>query len=140
MLKGRTVTLRPVLESDLDLFYEGLLDIENRGDYFPRSVSSQAVVKKRFAETGFWEKEEGTLLICDQAGQMLRHRVERRRPAEAEQVTYPPVEPVDLFHDGVEMLLGGGRFGMAPHQLRGGPEARQRVAEPVRHGIGVARH
>ena len=71
MLKGRTITLRPVLESDLDLFYENFLDIENRGDYYPQSVMSQAVVKKRFAETGFWEKDEGTLLICDQSGQMI---------------------------------------------------------------------
>ena len=66
MLKGRSITLRPVLESDLDLFYENYLDIENRGDYYPQGIMSQAVVKKRFAETGFWEKDEGSLLICDE--------------------------------------------------------------------------
>ena len=71
MLKGRTITLRPVLEADLDQFYDNYLQIENRGDYYPRSVMSQIALKKRFSESGFWEKDEGTLLICDETGQMI---------------------------------------------------------------------
>jgi RimJ/RimL family protein N-acetyltransferase len=71
MLKGRTITLRPVLEADLDKFYAYFVDIENRGDYYPRGIMSQTTIKKKFAESGFWEKDEGTLLICDETGQMI---------------------------------------------------------------------
>ena len=71
MLKGTTITLRPVLESDLDAFYAHYVDIGNRGDYYPRSIISETALKKRFAESGFWEKDEGTLLICDDTAQMI---------------------------------------------------------------------
>lgn len=33
MLKGRSITLRPVLETDLDQFYAYHMDLANRGDY-----------------------------------------------------------------------------------------------------------
>ena len=37
-------------------------------------------------------------------GRLSRHRVERRRPAEAEQVADAAVEPIHLLDDGVEVL------------------------------------
>ena len=42
--------------------------------------------------------------LVDQPRHALAHRMERRRPAEAEQVADAPVEPVDLLDDGVEVL------------------------------------
>ena len=39
------------------------LDIRNRGAYFPLGVVSEPVLERRFAENGFWERDEGTLLI-----------------------------------------------------------------------------
>lgn len=71
MLKGKTITLRPMFESDLDEFYSHYLDIANRGDYYPRGVSSEVTFKKRFRETGLWERDEGTLLIIGEAGHMI---------------------------------------------------------------------
>ena len=41
MLKGKSITLRPVRESDLDQLYAYHLDIGNRGDYYPRGALSQ---------------------------------------------------------------------------------------------------
>ncbi len=65
MLHGEHVTLRPVRESDLDALYSAHVDIRNRGAFFPLGVSSEPAFRRRFAETGFWEKKEGTLLIVD---------------------------------------------------------------------------
>jgi RimJ/RimL family protein N-acetyltransferase len=69
MLKGDTITLRPVLESDLDLLYRHHLDLANRGDYYPHGIVSQTTFKKRFHDTGNWEREEGTLLIVGDGGE-----------------------------------------------------------------------
>jgi [ribosomal protein S5]-alanine N-acetyltransferase len=71
MLKGRSITLRPVLEADLDQLYAYHLDIENRGDYLPRVIASEAEFKRKFHESGYWENDEGTLLIIGQTGQMI---------------------------------------------------------------------
>ena len=63
MLHGTKVTLRPAREADIDPMYAAHTEIGNRGPFFPLGVLSESVFKRRFAETGFWEKEEGTLLI-----------------------------------------------------------------------------
>lgn len=68
MLHGTRVTLRPVREADLDAMYAAHVDIANRGAFFPLGVLSQSAFRQRFAETGFWQKEEGTLLITAAAG------------------------------------------------------------------------
>jgi [ribosomal protein S5]-alanine N-acetyltransferase len=63
MLIGERVELRPIREADLPAFVSAHLDIRNRGAYFPLGVLSEPVLQQRFAETGFWGREEGTLLI-----------------------------------------------------------------------------
>ena len=63
MLLGERVQLRPVREADLPAFISAHTDISNRGAYFPLGVVSEPVLKKRFAENGFWDRTEGTLLI-----------------------------------------------------------------------------
>jgi RimJ/RimL family protein N-acetyltransferase len=63
MLKGQRVTLRQVREADLDAAYEAHVNIANRGAFFPLGVQSEPAFRKAFAETGWWQKEEGTLLI-----------------------------------------------------------------------------
>ena len=63
MLHGPHITLRPVREADLDTLYAAHADIRNRGDFFPLGVLSEPAFRRHFAETGFWEKEEGTLVI-----------------------------------------------------------------------------
>lgn len=73
MLKGNTITLRPVYAADLDQLYAFHLDIENRGEFFPRGVLAQPLFHKRFQESGFWNKEEGMLVIVSAHEQIVGH-------------------------------------------------------------------
>lgn len=73
MLKGNTITLRPVRDNDLDQLHAYHLDIDNRGDFFPRTIQSQPLFYKRFQESGFWENEYGMLVIASATGEMLGH-------------------------------------------------------------------
>lgn len=73
MLKGKSISLRPVRETDLDQLYTLHLDIDNRGGYFPRGVLSQPAFRKQFQETGYWTKEEGTLVMVSPKDEILGH-------------------------------------------------------------------
>jgi RimJ/RimL family protein N-acetyltransferase len=73
MLKGQSILLRPVRDSDLDQLYTYHTDIDNRGDFFPRGVLAQPTFRKRFQETGFWSKEEGMLVIVSPQDEILGH-------------------------------------------------------------------
>ena len=66
MIRGKKINLRVVQEKDLDTLFDLWSDIENRGDFFPISLSSESQFKQRFQETGFWDEEFGQLLIVDQ--------------------------------------------------------------------------
>jgi RimJ/RimL family protein N-acetyltransferase len=63
MLYGTRVSLRQIRESDLDALYDAHADIRNRGEFYPLGVQSEPAFRKTFADGGFWQKEEGTLLI-----------------------------------------------------------------------------
>ena len=63
MLHGDRITLRPIREADLDAAYTAHVNIANRGGFFPLGVMSEPAFHKMFAEGGFWEREQGTLLI-----------------------------------------------------------------------------
>jgi RimJ/RimL family protein N-acetyltransferase len=73
MLRGQRIILRPIREADLDAFYAAHTDIANRGAFFPLGVASESKLRRDFAETGLWEREEGTLLIVTPAGEMAGH-------------------------------------------------------------------
>ncbi|HTE65620.1 MAG TPA: hypothetical protein VK736_05130, partial [Candidatus Binatia bacterium] len=62
LLHGERVRLRPLRESDLEAFYSAHIDIRTRGAFFPLGVMSESRLRKEFAETGLWEREEGVLL------------------------------------------------------------------------------
>jgi [ribosomal protein S5]-alanine N-acetyltransferase len=63
VLIGERVQLRLIREADLPVFTSAHQDIRNRGAYFPLGVLSESVLRRRFAENGFWDRGEGTLLI-----------------------------------------------------------------------------
>lgn len=63
MLSGKHVELRLVGESDLPAFVAAHQDMGSRGAYFPLGVVSEPVLRRRHAENGFWDRDEGTLLI-----------------------------------------------------------------------------
>jgi [ribosomal protein S5]-alanine N-acetyltransferase len=73
VLKGKSVQLRPVRQSDLQELYTRHIDLANRGDFFPWSFLSEIEFRRRFEKNGFWEKEEGLLLIVEKAGNLLGH-------------------------------------------------------------------
>jgi ribosomal-protein-alanine N-acetyltransferase len=73
MLRGERIGLRPMREADLDAFWAAQVDIRNRGAYFPLGVPSESKVRQEFAETGFWQREEGMLLIVTPDGEMAGH-------------------------------------------------------------------
>jgi [ribosomal protein S5]-alanine N-acetyltransferase len=73
MLKGKSITLRPVLDTDLDQLYAFHIDIDNRGEFYPRGLLPQPAFQKKFQETGFWSKDEGTLVIVSPDGALLGH-------------------------------------------------------------------
>lgn len=63
MLHGTRITLRQIKAADIDALYEAHADIRNRGPYFPLGVHAEASFRKTFDDGGFWQKEEGMLLI-----------------------------------------------------------------------------
>jgi RimJ/RimL family protein N-acetyltransferase len=73
MLKGQSITLRLVRETDLDQLYIHHLEIDARGDYYPRGVLSQPAFRKQFQETGFWGKDDGTLIMVSPQDEILGH-------------------------------------------------------------------
>jgi [ribosomal protein S5]-alanine N-acetyltransferase len=73
MLQGRSIELRPVRETDLDALYAAHVAIADRGAYFPLGVRSESAFKREFAESGFWQREEGTLLLVTPDGELAGH-------------------------------------------------------------------
>jgi RimJ/RimL family protein N-acetyltransferase len=73
MLTGKSITLRPVHDSDVEKLYDFHTDLQNRGDYFPRGILSQPAFRKQFQENGFWSREEGMLLIVNSDDDILGH-------------------------------------------------------------------
>jgi RimJ/RimL family protein N-acetyltransferase len=73
MLRGTVVTLRPVREDDLAELYAHHIDIDNRGEYFPRGIMAQTRFVKEFHESGFWTKDEGMLVIANPDGRIIGH-------------------------------------------------------------------
>ena len=65
MLKGKVTTLRPVQEEDLSQLYEHILNIENRGDFYPATIQTLAELRKELNTTGFWTPTFGLLLLID---------------------------------------------------------------------------
>lgn len=73
MLNGRTIQLRPLRATDLDAFHAAHTNIGNRGAFFPLGVTSESRLRAEFAESGLWQREEGTLLIVTPDGEMAGH-------------------------------------------------------------------
>jgi len=73
MLHGDRITLQPVREADLDALYNAHVEIRNRGIFFPLGVMSETRFRREFAEHGFWQKEEGMLVIGAADGEIVGH-------------------------------------------------------------------
>jgi RimJ/RimL family protein N-acetyltransferase len=78
-LDGDKVVLRPVRERDLAAFIDAHIEISSRGEFFPLGVQPEPALRRHYAETGFWERDEGTLLIWNRDDIMVGH-IEFFRP------------------------------------------------------------
>jgi RimJ/RimL family protein N-acetyltransferase len=79
MLSGDKVVLRPVRERDLAAYIDAHTQITNRGQHFPLGVQPEPMLRRSYAETGFWERDAGTLLIWNREEVMVGH-IEFFRP------------------------------------------------------------
>jgi RimJ/RimL family protein N-acetyltransferase len=73
MLQGRLIQLRPARETDLDAMYAAHVNVSSRGAHFPLGVMSEPTFRRKFFENGFWEREEGMLLIVTPDDEMAGH-------------------------------------------------------------------
>ena len=71
MLRGTSITLRPIRDTDLEELYAFHVDIKNRGEFYPRDVQSQPAFTKQFHDAGFWSNNHGLLLIINDAGETI---------------------------------------------------------------------
>jgi RimJ/RimL family protein N-acetyltransferase len=57
----------------MDAAYDAHVNIANRGSFFPLGVVSETAFRKEFAEHGYWEKEQGMLLIITPKAEIAGH-------------------------------------------------------------------
>ncbi len=99
MLKGKVISLRPVREADLDQLREMDLDLDSRGEYWPRGIMSEVAYRREFQETGFWGENFGRLLMIDAGGEII-----------GEIMYFKTVQYLDEFEIGYR-LFGKGHWG-----------------------------
>jgi len=71
VLSGDVIELRLVRETDLERLYELLSDLDTRGAYFPLGVMSETSLRAEFNKSGFWDREEGMLLMVNETGEVV---------------------------------------------------------------------
>jgi [ribosomal protein S5]-alanine N-acetyltransferase len=71
MIKGLTVSLRPVAEADLEDLHAKLIDIEARGPWYPMPQTSLTKRRQAFEENGFWSPDEGIFLMVDEQDRLV---------------------------------------------------------------------
>jgi RimJ/RimL family protein N-acetyltransferase len=71
MIRGRTIALRVVRESDLDALLAFENDLERRGAFVPPRLNPEPAYRKQFQETGFLGDDAGRLLIVDGEDRIL---------------------------------------------------------------------
>lgn len=63
MIKGQKINLRLIKDQDLKELPGLLNNLENRGEYLGLELTSEVLIKKYFAESGYWSDDFGRMLI-----------------------------------------------------------------------------
>ncbi len=71
MIHGQGIDLRLVCESDLESLSDLWAEVDARGDYYPRNLTSKPVYKRRYEDTGFWSDEYGAMVIVTHEDEIL---------------------------------------------------------------------
>jgi len=64
MLRGSKVVLRLFTEEDLEELFALDSDIAARGEYFPIALHTVSEMQKQFRETGWWQEDQGRMVIA----------------------------------------------------------------------------
>lgn len=73
MLEGPNVILRLLAEDELEEFAAAYAKIADRGEFFPTTLHPLAEVRKRFGDSGWWDDEQGHMLVTAKDGRKLGH-------------------------------------------------------------------
>jgi [ribosomal protein S5]-alanine N-acetyltransferase len=71
MIRGRSIALRVIRESDVTTLLNLENDLERRGDFVPNRLRAEPVFRKEFQETGFLTEDTGKLLIVNAEDHIL---------------------------------------------------------------------
>jgi len=63
MINGKDITLRPLQEQDLSVFFSLLGSLPLISEFIFKDLISEFKFKKEFEKTGFWEDEKGIIAI-----------------------------------------------------------------------------
>ena len=71
MIEGKRAILRTIRQEDLDEFFNLTSKFSDIGEFWPIWLPSEQRLRKNFNETGYWERNNGTLLITSKKGRLL---------------------------------------------------------------------
>lgn len=71
MLRGRKVTLRLFTEEDIEKLFALDSDIATRGEHVPITLHPLSDMRKQFRETGWWQEDQGRMVIESGNGEMV---------------------------------------------------------------------
>jgi len=71
MIKGKLVNLRLIMQQDLEEIFTLTSDLSQRGEYWHLNLQSEVAFKKRYADTGLWSDDFGTMLIIDKNNRLV---------------------------------------------------------------------
>jgi [ribosomal protein S5]-alanine N-acetyltransferase len=71
VINGTNISLRPVAEADLEALHRGLIDLENRGPWYPMPGRSLTRLRAAFQEAGLWSQDEGIFVIVDEQDRLI---------------------------------------------------------------------
>jgi RimJ/RimL family protein N-acetyltransferase len=73
VLTGERIRLRPVAAGNIDELWQRHVEIDNRGEFYPRGIVGETTFRKRFDDNGMWSRDEGTLLIVEPGDAIVGH-------------------------------------------------------------------
>jgi len=120
MIKGRTISLRPFGDADIEPLYRKSIDLESRGPWYPLPTASLTKMRKNFTDNGLWSPELGNFAIVDEndrlVGQAIWWKLTGSIGADME-LGYRVFDPADrgkgIASEAVD-LLGGWLFDGQP--------------------------
>jgi ribosomal-protein-alanine N-acetyltransferase len=71
MLNGKTITLRPLVEDDIDQMYAHMMNLDNRDEHYSLSFRTMAELRRDIAENGLWTDDLGVLGLIDNESDKL---------------------------------------------------------------------